>query len=302
MSILTFPGGQVVDVQFDETAHTYVVAHELSDGSFSDFRPTHGVTTPLKVVPKDYLQTWAAKEAVLATLDRVNKNAHLIDDLEQFFIDLEAKDNNLRTEENKPVMSDYRFKKLYPWYSGLSTAFKRKAKESMDVGTWIHSGIEQFYKTNRKQLPIITPATQDIWDTFIEFDNYYKPVPDKDGLEFLVYSLQFGFSGQGDFRGTMSGKTCIGDWKSSNRSYQNKDGISVEYFFQVGGLAHAEHERTGKWVDDLFIANFDKKGDDARVIWASEFGASPKDCARAYISCFNTYHTIKEWDWKYGKR
>jgi hypothetical protein len=302
MSILTFPGGQVVDVQFDEQAHTYVVAHKLADGKFSDFRPTHGITTPLAVVPKDYLKTWAGKEAVLATLERVREQPKLVKDLDKFFADFELKENETRDKDGSKLMTDYRFKKQYPWYTGLSTASKRKSKESTDVGTWIHGAIEQYYKSGRKTLPVITPASQPIWDSFIMFDNLFKPQPDDDGLEFIVYSLMFGYSGQGDFKGVMSGKHCIGDWKSTNRSYQNPNGISVEYFFQVGGLAQAEFERTGIWVDDLFIANFDKKGDEPKVIWASDFGMSPQDCARAYVSCFNNYHTIKDWEYKFLKK
>ena len=46
------------------------------------------------------------------------------------------------------------------------------------------------------------------------------------------------------------------------------------------------------YVDmDGVLANFDKKGGEPRVMWASDFGMSPQDCAKAYISCFNTFNT-----------
>jgi hypothetical protein len=300
--IITFPQGQEVEVLFDEVAHTYVVAHKLADGTFSDARPTHGVTAPLAVVPKEYLTPWGAKLAVEALLNQLLVQPLTSEQLEQFFIDKQAMDDNERTPEGKPVISRYRFTKQYPWFSKAKSAYKEKSKEGKELGTWIHKAIENFYRSGRKELPIITPETQGMWDSFIEFDNFYQPTPDLDGLEFLVYSLLFGYSGQGDFRGTMSGKYCIGDWKSTNRSQQNQDGISTEYFFQLGGLAQAEFERTGKWVDDLFAANFDKKGESPRVIWASDFGMSPQDCAKAYISCFNNYHMIDYWDYKFKKR
>lgn len=303
MAILTFPGGQVVKVEFDDQAHSYVVSHKLPDGNFSLPRPTHGVTTPLKVVPKEFLQTWAGKEAVLATLKRVHDNPVVFEDLNTSFLEhLEQKEEELLDDNDKKLMTDYRFKKLYPWYSGLSTAYKVKSKESTEIGTWLHSAIENYYKSDRKTLPIITPASQPIWDCFLSFDNYYKPVVEPEDLEFFVYSLQFGYSGQGDIRCLMSGKKSLGDWKSTNRSYQNPDGITVDYFFQLGGLAQAEFERTGEWVDDLFAANFDKKGEDPKVIWASDFGMSPQDCAKAYLNCFVTHHTIKEWEYKFQKR
>jgi hypothetical protein len=302
MAEIKFPSGQVVDVQFDDVAHSYVIAHKLADGQFTDTRPTHGITAPLEVVPKGFLTPWGAKEGVEAILEYFYAHPETVEQLPQFYADKKAMDDNERTEKDKPVMSSYMFKKHYPWFSQAKAAYKEKSKIGKELGTWLHSSIETFYRSNRTTLPIVTPEVEGMWESFCMFDNFFKPTPDADGLEFLVYSLMFGYSGQGDFRGTMNGKTCIGDWKTTNRSDQNQDGISVEYFFQVGGLAQAEYERTGVWVDDLFIANFDKKGGEPRVIWASEFGMSPQDCARAYISCFNNYHTIKEWEYKYLRR
>ena len=48
--IITFPNGQEVDVVFDESAHSYHIAHKLADGSFTDYKPTHGIAAPLAVV------------------------------------------------------------------------------------------------------------------------------------------------------------------------------------------------------------------------------------------------------------
>ena len=300
--ILTFPNGQEVDVVFDEKAHTYNVAHKLDDGQFSDYRPTHGITAPLAVVPKAFLTPWGAKVGVEALLEYQVDHPMSSEFLSEFFVDKKAYDTNERTEDGKPVMSYYKFAKKYPWFSKVKGAYKVKSKEGQEAGTWLHKAVENFYRTGRKDLPIITEETQPVWDSFTMFDNFFKPTPDADGLEFLVYSLLFGYSGQGDFRGTMSGKSVILDWKTTNRSQFNPEGISVDYFFQLGGLAQAEYERTGVWVDDLGAVNLDKQGEDPRVVMASEFGMSPQDCARAYISCFNTYHMIQNWDYKYGKR
>lgn len=302
--ILTFPNGQEVDVVFDDSAdtHSYTFAYRLNDGTWTDFRPTHGITAPLAVVPKAFLTPWGAKVGVEALLEELIVRPLTPEQIEQFFIDKSAMDKKLRTEDDKPVMSYYRFTKLYPWYAKCKAAYKEKSKIGKELGTWMHSSIENFYKSNRKTIPVITPDTKGMWDSFIMFDNFFKPKPDADGIEFLVFSLLFGYSGQGDFRGMMNGKHCIGDWKSTNRSEWNTDGISVEYFYQLGGLAQAEFERTGKWVDDLFAANFDKEGGEPRVVWASDFGMGPQDCAKAYISCFNTYHMNETWEYKFKKR
>lgn len=300
--IISFPNGHEVDVVFDESAHTYAVAQKLNNGDFSDYRPTHGITAPLEVVPKPFLTPWGAKTAAEALLEYMRDHPMTPEYLEEFFMDKHDMDQETPDQQGKKIMTSYRFAKKYPWFSKVKSAYKEKAKEGQELGTWLHKGIEEFYKSKRKKIPVITEATQGMWDSFVMFDNFFKPVADDDGLEFLVYSLLFGYSGQGDFRGKMSGKTCIGDWKTTNRSYQNRDGISTEYFFQLGGLAQAEYERTGEWVKDLFAANFDKEGGEPRVIWASDFGMSPQDCARAYISCFNNYHMIEAWDYKFKKR
>lgn len=306
---IKFPNGQVVDVQFDDVGHSYVVSHQMPNGTFTDTRPIHGITAPLDVVPKPFLTPWGAKEGVDALVGSIHDFPGIAEEIidGSFLKDKLAMDANVRDENGKPVMSSYKFKKKYPWYAQAKGAYKEKANIGKELGSWLHSSIENYYRSGRKTLPIITEEVEGMWYSFTMFDNFFKPkftaeLGNQDGLEFLVYSLMFGFSGQGDFHGEMSGKVCIGDWKTTNRSGFSADGISVEYFFQVGGLAQAEFERTGKWVDDLFIANFDKKGGEPRVIWASEFGMSPQDCARAYISCFNNHHTIKEWDYKFGKR
>ena len=300
MAVLTFPNGQEVKVEFDETAHSYVIAHKLADGGFSDFRPTHGITAPLAVVPKSFLKLWVAKLCVNETIEYLAQHKEVTVNLEQFLQDKQDYDEVTLDENGKKVMTYYRFTKLYPWYKDLKKAPDRAATKGKELGTWLHTSIEEYYKSDRKVLPVITDDVAGMWSSFMEFDKFYQPK--HDGLEFLVYSLNFGYSGQGDFRGYMNNKYCIGDWKSTNRSEWNKDGIDVDYFFQLGGLAQAEFERTGKWVDDVFIANFDKKGDEPRVIWASDFGVSPIDCARAYVTCFSAHHTIKDFEYKFLKR
>ena len=299
--IITFPNGQEVDVIFDDVQHSYAVAHKIGK-DLTDYRPTHGITAPLEVVPKPFLTPWGAKSGVEALLDYLRDNPLSSEQLEEFWRDKTDMDLKTLDQQGKKIMTYYRFAKKYPWFSKVKSAYKELSKDGKELGTWMHSAIEEFYKSGRKKKPVVTEFTKGMWDSFTMFDNFFKPKADKDGIEFLVYSLMFGYSGQGDFRGTMNGKHCIGDWKSTNRSDFNTDGISVEYFFQLGGLAQAEYERTGKWVEDLFIANFDKNGEEPRVIFASDFGMSPADCARSYISCFNTYHMIKSWDYKYKTR
>lgn len=293
MAQLTFPGGQVVNIEFDDKAHAYTVAKQLADGSFSEPTPTHGITTPLIMVPKPFLQPWAAKEACYATIRHLADNPALNEILGELVEDL---DNEMDKTQR------WAFVKKYPWLSKLKSAYRSKSKVGTDLGSWLHESIEVFYASGRKTLPIITPDCQGMWDCFIEFDNFFKPKPDEDGLEFFVYSLLFGYSGQGDFRGMINGKYCIGDWKTTNRSEWNADGIDIDYFYQLGGLAQAEFERTGKWANDVFIANFDKKGGEPRVIFASEFNMTPQEAAKAYLVQHSGYHMHQHWEHRFKSR
>lgn len=306
--ILTFPGGQEVDVVFEEAQHSYMIAHKLADGEFTDFRPTHGITAPLAVVPKPFLKKWAAKLCTDTTLTYIADHPELVDKLPEFLQDLQDYYDKTLNEKGKTKVTYYRLNKNYPWYKTLKAAPDQSSGIGKELGTWLHESIENYYLSDRKKKPVITPDCQGMWDSFMMFDEFFEPVLGKTDeerraqCEFLVYSLIFGYSGQGDWRGYINGKFCILDWKSTNRSEWNADGISTEYFFQLGGLAQAEYERTGYWADDLGIVNLSKEGDEPRVIFASEFGMSPQDAARAYISCFNNYHVIEAWDYKFKKR
>jgi len=300
MPIITFPGGQEVNVEFDPVAHSYVVAHKLANGEFSDFRPTHGITAPLVVVPKPFIKKWVAKLCTVETLKFVANHPEIVDRLGDFLQDLDDYENETLNDKGKKKVTYYRMNKNWPWFKDLKTAPDRASKEGQEFGTWLHESVENYYRSNRKDLPIITPDCQGMWDSFLMFDDFFKPEAEE--LEFFVYSLMFGYSGQGDFRGMINGKYCILDWKTTNRSGFSEDGISTDYFYQLGGLAQAEFERTGKWVQDIGAVNFDKKGAEPRAIFASEFGMSPQDAARAYISNFNNYHTQQEWDYKFKTR
>ncbi len=108
MAELTYPGGQVVKVEFDEIAHLYQVSHKLTDG-WTDPRPTHGITEPLKVFPKPYLKAWAAKMATNATLDYFSEHPETVDKLPQFFQDLSDYENVTLDENGKNVMTYYQY-------------------------------------------------------------------------------------------------------------------------------------------------------------------------------------------------
>src|SRR4051812_44846718 len=117
--LLTFHTGHVVDVEFDDKQHSYVVAHQLDGGGLSDYRPTHGVTTPLQMIPKDYLKKWVAKMCTNATLEYVANHPEVVDKLPDMLQDLDDYYNVTLDENGKKVMTYYRFNKAYPWYKEL---------------------------------------------------------------------------------------------------------------------------------------------------------------------------------------
>jgi hypothetical protein len=68
MAELTFPVVRLSTSSLTTPTHSYQKRIQLDNGTFSDFRPTHGITAPLITVPKPYLKRWAAKMSVNATL------------------------------------------------------------------------------------------------------------------------------------------------------------------------------------------------------------------------------------------
>lgn len=285
-----------VRVEFNEKQHSYWVAKQFKDGTWSESAPKHGVTTPLsKTVDKPFIAPWVAKLSVHEVLRFAHDNPNIVDQVPQMFSDLDLLDNEMVDESGRKVMSYYKFVHKYPWLGKLKSTYKDASTEGKDLGSWIHTAIENFY--NAEALPVITAGTKGMWESFQMFNNLYKPSVDQ--VEFVVYSPSYDYSGKGDFRGSMNGKTCIGDWKSTNRSKSNEDGVSFDNFFQLGGLAQAEFERTGEWVQDVFIANFDKKGEEPIVIWASDFGMATEDCAKAYIAHLMAYKTQTFWEYKF---
>jgi hypothetical protein len=316
---LVFPNNQHVRIEFEENkrakVHSYVKALQFNDGTWTDWMPTHGITTPLAMVPMPFLKAWASKLGVYAALEWAFDNPDMEKEVRELLTDVENKlDKTDGSKESRAAV--YQFRKKYKWLIPLKTAYDETGGKEM--GTWLHGAIENYYRSGRTELPILTPEFTPMWECFLSFDNEHKFEADKpdgtgnDGLEFFVYSLLHGYSGQGDCRGTMHGKRVIGDWKTTNRAEHNQfDGITIEYFYQVGGLAQAEFERTGEWVDDVFIANFSKEGvivngnlvaAEPVVIFASDFGMSVQDAAKCYVSMHSTFHMHQEWEYRFGKR
>lgn len=283
-----------VRISYDDANHSYVKSLRFPDGEYTDWEPTHGITTPLKMIPKDFLMPWAAKLTAYAALEWFLTHENMAPEVMAMLDDVAL---------GKDKTERWPFTKKYgKWLTPIKAAYKKSSQKGKDDGHWIHEAIELFYNSNRTTSPIVSPDTVEgrMWYSFTEFDNFWKPQVEQ--TEFFVYSKLFGYSGQGDMKGVMSGKRVILDWKSTNRSDFNREGIDVEYFFQLGGLAQAEYERTGSWPDDVGIANFDKEGGQPIVVMASEFGMSPLDAAKAYVSVHNVYHTWQLWGYKFEKR
>lgn len=285
---IKYRDGYAVRIEFGEKEHSYNVSHQFEDGTWTGFTPTHGVTTPLtKTVDKPFLAPWIAKmtaqEAVQAMAD-YDLDAQKA---EEFIKDLFDLENETLDARGRKVMTQYRFRGKYPWFTEIKQAYKNASAAGKEAGTWLHKAVEEYHLSGRKTVPTLTPETEGMWNSFIKFDNLHKPKVEES--EFIVYSRIYNYSGMGDVKGTMNGKTFIGDYKTTNRSEFSKMGISYDNFYQLGGLAQAEFERTGEWPDDVCIINIDKGGEDPIVVWGSDWGMSPEELARRYIAHLVAY-------------
>lgn len=269
---------------FSGPGHNYQVSTMFEDGTWSEPVPTHGVTTPLdRTVSKPFIKPWVAKVTSRVALETIKDMGLTVAELSEFLQKLDDFENEVvDPATGRTKVTYYHMKKHYPWYFEIKQAADRAAEDGKTAGTWLHENIQKFYESDRKHEPLLDPSTRGMWESFLKFDNMYKPKMGRS--EFMVYSANFHYSGTADGEGVMSGKKFICDYKSTNRSKQNPMGITYENFYQLGGLAQAEFERTGEWPDDVCIINISKEGDDPIVLWASDWGMSPKELARRYIA------------------
>ena len=93
-------------------------------------------------------------------------------------------------------------------------------------------------------------------------------------------------------------KTVLIDYKTSNRSHYNPDGIYASNFAQLGGQAILVEEMLETEVDDAMIVNFSKDSEEYKLKSLSDMGLTVLDAKLYFLHCLGLYNMNKLFEWR----
>jgi len=118
-----------------------------------------------------------------------------------------------------------------------------------DLGSKVHSWVEQYLKVGKKDLPDDDKVLNGI-TAFLKWVDAHKVK--FVSSERMVYSRDDHYIGTLDAEAEVDGKLCVLDWKTSKAIYP-------EYFLQVGAYQKAAEQEGSVYTGDRWIARFDKE-------------------------------------------
>ena len=254
-----------IDFNFSEKGHRYTIKKRVGDVWLED-EPVVGITTITSIIAKDALVGWSAKlaaEYMRDNWDKVESKTALVD---------EAK--NAHRDE------------------------KRKAG---GVGTVGHKMIETLLLGKEVVMPEkeeLKVALANIRTQYERFREDFKP----EILEIEVpkYSLTHNFAGTLDALLRINDKNVLVDFKTSNRSYYNPDGIYASNFAQLGGQSLLVKENGGE-VDEAWITNFAKDSGEYKLRSLSDMNLTMLDAELYFLHCLALYNSNKLFEWRNSK-
>ena len=123
------------------------------------------------------------------------------------------------------------------------TEFRTVSQKALDIGSLVHSMIEEYYKTNRKLYVVdfddATPEVKKAWSAFMEWDAEYHPeilateetvygrhiqIETKTvrNLKNVLCQRPYGWAGTLDLRCILKGEKTVIDFKTSKAMYMNE--------------------------------------------------------------------------------
>ncbi len=264
MSNLIYDG--TVKFEFLEKGHKYVVSLAVGK-DWTTPTPVVGITTITSIIAKDALISWSAKLAAYYMRDNWKEGCNLA----------------ALAESAKTAHMDE----------------KRKAAGTGTVG---HKLIESLLLGKEVVMPTkdgIKEAIANIRKQHEKFEADFKP--ETIHVEQPMYSKTHNFAGTDDRFCVIDGRRVVVDYKTSNRSHYNPDGIYGSNFAQIGGQILLIEEQLGEEVDDGWIVNFAKDSEDYKMKSLSEMGLTTTDAKLYFLHCLNLYNLNKTFEWKVSR-
>lgn len=277
MSSTTLYGGEV-DVVFNpDSRFRYVVTDPVM--GLKDAR-IRGVTTVLgDVLDKPGLRLWARDEMAKVVFGMTLDNGKPIYHKKTALL----KPGTSYTEPELQKVLGYSF-----------NTYQIKTERGKDIGTMTHDFVAQYLINGT--LPtkeLVLEAYKEAPDEFIKcvllavegFIGWWSLIIDKEvlGVENIIYSRDYKFSGTYDLKVKINGKIYMLDIKTTNRSPHAPLGIYPEYFMQLGGYMLADMESEKNFTfDDCGIINVGKDGK-VVIVTASDLGLTTAECMDKFV-------------------
>lgn len=251
-----------VRLTFNEEGHKYLVSHKVGD-NFMEPKPVTGVTTYCGALSKDFLAPWAAKLAA----EYVLKN---------------------KGRESDAVVLD-----------NAKNQHRQMADVGKRAGKLGHLYVEAKLKDKSVTMPSKPEDIAIVESVASAFDKFMEDwKPELKQIEMVLYSKTHNYAGTCDFIAEIKGNLVIGDWKTTNTSRYNPDGIYATYFAQLGAYSLAYEEMTGEKVKELWAVNLPKDGGEYKLKRLSDIQLSKTDCQAYFLALKQAYEMNQTFEWR----
>ena len=253
-----------LDFRYNEGEHKYTVSSLVEDKVWTTPKPVTGVTTICSIMNKEALVFWAAKTAAYYFRDNIT----------------DLKNKVALAEEAKRAHLE------------VANAGKR-------AGSMGHELVEQLMLGKTTEPPedeVLLKQYKSIKDAFKHWRSDFDISPL--ASETAVYSQKYDYAGTFDLAFELNDKVWLIDFKTSNSSYYNPDGIYAENFAQLGAYMIAAEEMLNVKIDECAIVNIPKDGGDYKMRSLSDLNLSKTDAKLYFLACLDLYNKHKTFQWR----
>ena len=182
----------------------------------------------------------------------------------------------------KDLIKDTKGDEILKLIEEASKQHRIKKEQAATAGTEVHKWVEEFIKSEKSPDLPKDPKVYNGVSAFLKWVDEFK-------VKFLsserhIYSKKHKYAGIMDAEAVIRNKTCVVDFKTSNKIYP-------EYRLQVAGYQGAAEEESGKkYSGDKWIVRFGKEDGEFE---AHQFGEQKEDFM-AFLATLNLRKRLKE--------
>lgn len=262
-----------VDFDYQDKGHRYTVKKKVGE-AWTIPEPVVGTTTVTGIIHKPALMLWPMNEAL-----KYIRTRWVELDLDELAHVLPA-----GYEGHTPyaIREDVLVQ--------AAQAHKKKSQYGKDAGKVGHGMVEALLKGEAPEKPSddLLEAGMSIKTAFERYQEDFAP--EMLHCEIPAYSLTHNFAGTVDDVSMIDGRVTVTDYKTTNPSYYNPDGIYAENFAQLGAYAILVEEMLELEVEEAQIVNLPKDGSDYKIKSLSDMGLTITDAKLYFLHALGLYN------------